>query len=270
MGARFLTDLADVCRATGWPVVEVEGWQTRARGSGGYNPGFPSHVAVHHTASGPSSDGWPDVNYICFGDDDAPLANLYLDRDGTIFVCAAGATNTNGSGDCPHLPSDTLNTSAIGIEAGNDGTGEPWPTAQQDAYVAVCRALCRAYGIPVAHVEAHHEWTGRKVDPAGPSRYSGGGSWDMAHFRADCAEEADDVTDQDIQRIAAAVWEHLVRNHLDGTEQPAGAMLGYAHLEAGSVWTAQVHNFVADQDQPAAALLGFTHSEAYDAAHKGD
>ena len=188
MGSRWLTDLADVCRSAGWPVFEVDGWQTRARGSGGYEPGRPTHCVVHHTASGPSSDGWPDVNYLCYGDEDAPLANLYLDRQGAIYVCAAGATNTNGTGQdpCGLIPDDSMNSHAVGIEAGNNGTGEPWPQAQQDAYVALCAALCAAYGIGYEQVHSHAEYAvGRKIDPAGPSRWANSGTWEMDGFRDD-------------------------------------------------------------------------------------
>jgi hypothetical protein len=185
MGGRYLTDLAEVCRGAGLVVVEVDGWPTRARGSGGYAGGKPDHVIVHHTASSASSDGWPDVNYCTFGDDDAPLCNLYLDRAGVVYVCAAGATNTNGKGDCAHLDPDTANSSAIGIEAGNDGVGEPWPTAQTSAYLVLVGALCAAYGIPVAHVHSHAEWApDRKVDPYGPAPW-GPATWDMHRFRAD-------------------------------------------------------------------------------------
>jgi len=151
MGSRYLTDLADVYRRSGWPVIEVDGWQNRARGSGGYDSGRPNHVMTHHTASGASSDGWPDVNYMTFNHTDAPLCNLYLDRQGNIYVCAGGATNTNGSGHdtCGITNDDSMNSSAIGIEAGNNGVGEQWPDAQQDAYVALCKALCDGYGIGV-------------------------------------------------------------------------------------------------------------------------
>lgn len=188
MGARYLTDLADVCRRTGWPVIEVDGWQNRARGSGGYESGRPSHIMVHHTASGPGSDGWDDVNYCTFGDDDAPLCNLYLSRVPEIFICAAGATNTNGSGHdpCGITADDSMNSSAIGIEAANDGVGEVWNDDQQAAYTALCGVLSDAYGIAAAQVHAHWEWApGRKIDPAGPSDWAGTGSWDMHAFRAD-------------------------------------------------------------------------------------
>jgi len=192
MGYMYLTDLADVLWAAGLTVVEHPGWETRARGSGGYEPGRPDHVMVHHTASGPSSDPAGDVAYIAAGADAAPLANLYLSRTGVVTVIAAGATNTNGSGTAPWpggCPDDQMNTHAIGIEAANSGTGESWPAVQQDAYLAVCSALCTAYGIPPDRVRAHYEYApGRKIDPAGPSDYAtGSNSWAMDPFRADVA-----------------------------------------------------------------------------------
>jgi hypothetical protein len=71
----------------------------------------------------------------------------------------------------------------------NAGTGEPWPAAQTDAYVAACRALCDAYGLAYGDVLSHWEWVepscpGRKIDPAGPSPWAtGAASWDMDGFR---------------------------------------------------------------------------------------
>jgi hypothetical protein len=191
MGARYLTDLADVVRAAGLVVHEEPGWQTRARGSGGYDTGRPNHVMVHHTASPASWDGQRDVDYCTYQDDAAPLCNLYLARTGEVWVCAAGATNTNGTGTdpCGMIPPDTMNASALGIEAGNDGIGEPWPAAQQDAYVTLVAALCSHYVIGVDQAHAHVEYApGRKIDPAGPSRWApAGGTWPMDPFRADVA-----------------------------------------------------------------------------------
>ena len=195
MGSRYLHDLADVCRYTGYPVVEVDGWPYRARGSGGYDPGYPNHVIVHHTASGPGSDpmnGGGDVSYCAFGHPDAPVGNLYLSRDGTVHVMAGGAANTNGTGTdpCGLVPDDGMNSRSVAIEAGNDGVGEPWPAPQQDSYRRLCAVLCAAYGIGVAQIHAHFEWApGRKIDPAGPSDYAtGAASWNMAAFRADVAD----------------------------------------------------------------------------------
>jgi hypothetical protein len=189
VGSRYLTDLAAVIRATGLEVIEVSGWQTRARGSGGYDSGRPNHVMIHHTASPASADGWPDVNYCTYHDEDAPLCNLYLNRGGIVWVCAAGATNTNGSGrdPCGVTPDDSMNSHAIGIEAGNNGTGELWPDAQENAYLVLVEALGVAYGIPVGRVHAHAEYAPtRKVDPAGPDRWAtGAATWNMHAFRGD-------------------------------------------------------------------------------------
>ena len=193
----YLSDLADVCRAAGLTVIEVDGWRTRTRRSdpAGYSAGRPTHVMVHHTASPPRTDGQPDVNYIVAGSPNAPVANLYLDRRGRVWVCAAGVTNTNGSGSAPWaaglVADNDMNRHAVAIEAANTGVGEPWPTVQQDAYITLCAALCRAYGIPTDRVRGHFEWApGRKIDPAGPSRWApNGGTWPMAAFRADVAAE---------------------------------------------------------------------------------
>jgi hypothetical protein len=185
VSGRYLADLAAVVRSSGLVVVEVDGWQTRARSSGGYGEGQPSVVMCHHTASGPSSDGWPDVEYMTYHSDIAPMANLYLSRDGTVYVMAGGATNTNGAGGpIGTVPTDSMNTHAIGIEAGNDGTGEPWPEAQQRAYVHLVSTLCQAYGITETYHHAEYAPT-RKVDCAGPSRWARSGSWDYDAFRSD-------------------------------------------------------------------------------------
>jgi hypothetical protein len=211
MGSRYLTDLADVIRGAGLAVVEVgsgpnqtgTAWKTRARGSGGYDSGRPNHVMVHHTASNPSSDGWSDVNYQTFNADSKPIANLYLDRSGKVWVMAAGATNTNGSGadPCGVTPIDQMNSHAIGIEAANNGVGEQWPAAQQDAYVVLVTTLCEHYGIPQSRVHGHIEWApGRKIDPAGPARWppiNSSGSWDMNSFRDDIGSTPPPPTQED-------------------------------------------------------------------------
>jgi N-acetylmuramoyl-L-alanine amidase len=145
---------------------------------------------VHHTASKPATDGARDVSYIIAGSAVAPIANLYLDRAGMFWVCAAGATNTNGAGRDSWgggVPDNRMNEYAIGIEIANDGVGEPYTQAQQDAVVAACVALCAAYDISPHEVRAHFEWApARKIDPTGPSRWSPyGGKWAMSAFRAD-------------------------------------------------------------------------------------
>lgn len=187
---RFLVELADVLRAAGLKVKEVDGWKERARNSGGFRTG-PVAIIVHHTAGGPGMDGPGDVKDLAFTSANAPVANLYLDRTSTWHVLAAGATNTNGKGGpLGPLPLDKANTRVIGIEAGNDGVGEPWPAAMQDSYIAGVAALANAYDIATDCVFSHWEWTTRKIDPAGPSRFGTSGPhqrWNMDNFRKEVA-----------------------------------------------------------------------------------
>ena len=188
-GGEILHDLADVLRRAGQPVREVDGWQQRQRGGSGYSQSGPIGIIVHHTASSSGWNGEQDANFLTFQCDVKPMANLYLDRGGQWWVLAGGATNTNGSGGpWGPIPLDSANSRVIGIEAGNNGVGEPWPDVMQDAYVAGVAALADAYRIEPGNVLSHQEWAPtRKVDPAGPSRFGSINSshtWDMDVFRA--------------------------------------------------------------------------------------
>lgn len=186
----FLTDMADVLRAAGLRVMETPDWKTRGYPKWGGYTAMPTHVMVHHTASTASPP--QDLNYI-LNSALSPIGNLYLDRGGVVWCVAAGQAVTNGKGSSAPwnggVPDDAMNHYSISIEAANNGVGEMWPVAQTDAYVKLCKALCVAYGIPVEHVRAHHEWApGRKIDPAGQSPYAtGAAKWDMNKFRADVA-----------------------------------------------------------------------------------
>ena len=207
-----LTDLADVLRAAGVPVVEVEGWQTRGRGGDGgqYQAGRPNHVMVHHTAGAQGASAASEVNYMVNVSDVAPVTNLYIARDkddAAVWICAAGPTNTNGKGSAPWDPAtknDDMNRMAIGIEIGNNGVGEPYGAKQQETLIAACAALCEAYSIPVDHVRSHAEYApGRKIDPAGPSQWAASGTWPMEAFRATIADATGSPAPETPDRIKA-------------------------------------------------------------------
>jgi hypothetical protein len=206
MSGRYLTDLADVLRAAGLRVVEVEGWQTRARSSGGYADGRPWCVMWHHTASETTPQN--DVNYIVYNCPDAPVANLYLARDGEVSVCAGGAANTNGKGDPQTfskgtVPLDSMNTYAIGVEAANSGLGETWPQVQIDAYFTLNDALTAAYGLEPTDLCSHHQYApSRKIDPATaaavegpwePRALNSSGSWNLDDIRSEALARADNT-----------------------------------------------------------------------------
>lgn len=206
MSGTYLTQLAQWLREAGLRVTEVSGWQTRARGSGGFTGGRPNGVMWHHTASPPSWDGAKDANYCATGDSDAPLSNLYIDRTGLVWVLAAGATNTNGKGgaltgwSCGTIPQDSMNTNACGIEFGNDGVGGPWPQVQIDAGFIASNTVNLRCGNLASDVCTHQRWAPtRKIDPATaaavqgpwkPRSVNSSGSWNCDDLIAECVRRA--------------------------------------------------------------------------------
>lgn len=178
---RLPLTLPATLREVGLKVVEVPGWQTRGRpqSTGDFDP---VGVLCHHTATGKD---WADqrvVDMLVKGRSDlpGPLSQLGLARDGTVYVVASGRCNHAGVA----KPSGTVaggdgNRLYIGIEAFNDGVGEPYPQAQYDAYVLLAAVLSvEVTGNSVNTVRAHKETsTTGKPDPR----------FDMDKFRAQVA-----------------------------------------------------------------------------------
>lgn len=189
MGAVWLTDLPDVLRNAGLNVQLWQGWETRSRSSGGYDRIMG--IGVHHDAGATGSSLNSRCTYAWNNASDRPIGAIWLHTDATVMIGAAGATNTQGKGgprqtSVGTIPLDQGNKYMISIEASNNGVGEPWPSVMQDAYVKLCAALCKRYGLVAGDVVAHFEWTDRKIDPAGNSRYAtGGNKWNMDTFRGD-------------------------------------------------------------------------------------
>lgn len=204
MTGRYITELADVLRGAGLAVIEYGEWWTRARGSGGYAAGRPWCVAWHHTASSASPES--DAAYIATGAPDAPLANLLVDRDGVVWVLAAGCTNTNGTGgpltfSRGTVPADSMNTYAVGMEIANNGVGESYTAAQIAAAFAASLAICASEALEPTDAFTHAEYApSRKIDPATadaacnagfcPSPINSSGTWSAADLRAELAYRA--------------------------------------------------------------------------------
>lgn len=182
-------NLPGLLRKHGLAVVEIDGWTKRGRpaSTGGFKP---VGVLCHHTAS--PANGRDAIPLLIQGRSDlpGPLCQLSLDRQGVVYVVAAGRANHAGEAKASgSVAAGDGNTLYIGIEAQNIGTGEHWPKAQYDAYVRLCAALCvEVTGNSAETVRAHHETsvTG-KIDPAGPTPYEG--SFDMDEFRARVAAD---------------------------------------------------------------------------------
>jgi peptidoglycan hydrolase-like protein with peptidoglycan-binding domain len=108
-----------------------------------------------------------------------PLAQLYLGRDGTFYVVAAGRAHHAGKGSWQGM--NDGNSNFIGIEAENTGQTvgpqeDPWPPVQLDAYRRGVAALLRKIGASAAMCCGHKEYAlpaGRKCDP----------TFDMDEFR---------------------------------------------------------------------------------------
>lgn len=162
-------NLPSILRAAGLTVVEVDGWRTRGRpaSTGGFDP---VGCLVHHTATSRASSDEAVVRLLVGGRSDlpGPLCHLGLARDGTVYVIAAGRANHAGEArSSGSVAAGDGNSLYIGIEAFNDGRGEPWPAVQYDAYVLLAAVLSvKVTGNSVNTVRGHKETsvTG-KVDP---------------------------------------------------------------------------------------------------------
>ena len=199
MKGEALLWLPDVLRAAGLTVVEYGGWETRSRSSGGYQPEGPLAVFWHHTASTASPED--DAHYMCYQSDSRPIANLLIPDDATVWVLAAGCTNTNGKGQQMGfsrgvVPTDSANTRVVGVEIANNGVGEGYPQAQIDTAFAVSNAINTHVGNQSADVSTHHAYApDRKIDPAKatavagpwqPSSINSSGTWSLDDLRAEC------------------------------------------------------------------------------------
>ena len=204
MGALYLVDLVAWLEDAGVDVEGYPGWESRARGSGGYDPGRPWAVMWHHTASTASLE--QDAAYCAEGDEDAPVCNALIGRDGRVVVIAAGASNTNGKGYAmafSHgtVPNDSMNSYAVGLELCNNGIGEPYPAVQLDAAFATSLTIAARLDLEPDDVGIHSHWApDRKIDNATaaatagtgfhPASINSSGSWALEDLRAELRARA--------------------------------------------------------------------------------
>ena len=149
--------LADVLMAAGLTVRELPGWKGRGRELDALRG-----IVVHHTATPDTAADEVIARLLRDGRKDlkGPLSQLGLDRSGTWWVIADGRANHNGFG--------LWGNDSLGVEAFNNGRGEPWPPAQVDSWVAGCAAICARLDFDVSQVKGHKETDShRKIDPAG-------------------------------------------------------------------------------------------------------
>jgi N-acetylmuramoyl-L-alanine amidase len=178
------------------------GWERRSRSSGGF-PSAPLGVWWHHTASKTSVES--DLQWQCHSCPDKPVGNMLLDRNGTFWPVAGGASNCAGKGgpwtfSRGTVPLDSGNTRGFQIECANNGLGEPYPQAQIDAYFRGSNALNAFVGNQPSDIVSHRRWAPtRKIDPATNSAVQGpwvprsetsSGTWNLDDMKAECGRRA--------------------------------------------------------------------------------
>jgi hypothetical protein len=217
----YYVELPDVLRDAGVDVAVGSvnaGWETRSRSSGGF-PSPPLAVFWHHTASKTSIEN--DLAWQCHNCPDRPVGNMTIDRNGTVWPVAAGASNCAGKGGPASfsrgtIPLDSGNTRGWQIEVANNGVGEAWPVHQIDAYFASSNALNAHFGNHPTDVITHQVWAPtRKIDPATAAAVQGAwrprsstssGTWDLHDIRNECLARAGRVPpptngDDDVEKI---------------------------------------------------------------------
>lgn len=199
--------LVDAAQATGYPVVEVNGWQTR--GSILFNP---KALIWHHTA-GPTTGDMPSLNILINGRTGipGPLSQYGLGRSGSIYVVASGRAHHAGAGGWAGLSG---NGSVVGIEAEHTGrSGVAWPAVQLDAYRKLSAQILRRLGVSPLYMCGHKEWAPtRKIDPI---------DLDMNNERARVAALLTNPTQEDDMWQYLNIDESLVRHAWDqGWLQP--------------------------------------------------
>lgn len=257
MTGRYYVEAADWLRAVELDVVEVDDWETRARSSGGF-AAPPLGVQWHHTA-GSGSNPDADIAFMTEGSDDAPIGNIYLAVDGTVYMVSAGAANTAGKGGPWQMsrgtvPVDKGNTTTWAIEAANNGVGQTWPQVQLDAMFTISNTLNAHWGNQPSDLFSHAAYAPtRKIDPATAAAVEGpwkprsstsSGTWDVDDIKAEAChranQEDDDMplTDDEMERLsdltAKKVWKFMTTDQTVNKPVTAEALLQYTRNAAAA------------------------------------
>jgi hypothetical protein len=213
----MMTWLADAIRQEGAKVQETNGWKTRGWGSDSDFVGGRG-VMEHHTASSKTAGNAPALGFVTSGSSIAPLCNLLIGRDGTVFVIAAGKANHGGlGGPWKTVPRDAANTYTVGIEIENNGVGEPYSDAQMLAVHQSTTAILERQKKDHTWAVAHKEWAPtRKIDP----------SFSMGTFRADLKAFMEGEEDDMAEERDGYTWQEEHPNQMPPEDKSAGFKFG--------------------------------------------
>ena len=158
MAYALATRLERAVKNAGVKYKKVSGWASRGHGT----MGSIQSIICHHTA-GPASGNAPSLNVVAYGRPglSGPLSQLFLARDGTVYLVAAGVSYHAGR----VVSNKYTNSHAIGIEAEATGVSS-WPAHQVNEYAKLCKALIKEFGLSTSRVVGHKEAAPRrKIDP---------------------------------------------------------------------------------------------------------
>jgi N-acetyl-anhydromuramyl-L-alanine amidase AmpD len=154
-------------RDRGLRVVELAGWQDRGETDGPFDV---LGILLHHdgVALGFNDNPNDDDNVPHFmAQNGQDGAQLWIKRDGSVFILAAGRKFHAGSGQgFRGIPANKGNSTCIGIETDHTD-GVPWTDALLGAILTVSQELCAEYDIdPMQMCAGHKEYApDRKHDP---------------------------------------------------------------------------------------------------------
>lgn len=178
--------LADVLKAEGLNVIEVDGWKNRGQGDQGTLWG----MVFHHTGSANETP-----QGIAFHPALGLAAHILIRPNGEVYVCGIGKANHAGRGSWWGIDTDNANEVTIGVEVAilpQDGaphrTG--YPDVQYNATVKTFAAVLRKLAQKSNRAISHKEWA-----QLGPLGWRQGkwdpGSIDMDIFRSDVQRQID-------------------------------------------------------------------------------
>lgn len=228
--------VAQRCERRGITVVRVPGWRDRGRMKNGKPQDMISieSLTIHHTATGGTKD-YASLNLVTNGRSDlaGPLCNWGAGRAGTLFLVSAGSANHTGA----TRELWQSNQYASGLEAENNGIGEPWTLPLKVAMTIWAQEMRKEFKVPAARVLGHREIcdpVGRKPDP---------NNFDMYAFRiASQYPQEDDMTPDERQMLIdihnVLIGDQSVGSKQDGTRMPWRTMLEWVDLHVNEIHAA--------------------------------
>lgn len=214
-------------------------WARRDRYTAGGNS--KKYIVVHNTAS--TASAYAEARNL---HNNPGQSSFHYTLDGKdIYQCVHDYDTAWAVGKWSGTVAYIRNNESISIEVCSPGT--EFTQAEKDQLRWLVHDLMSAYGIPASRVVRHWDChSGRKECPmfyAG----SNNAAWTKLHAYITSGEEDEEVTSEDIAKIAQEVWNYQIgsegKMHYQNT--PAWQHLSFAHYD-----TARLYKGMTDTSDP--------------------